>query len=441
VSAHNVFLNYGRGAYFFAGSPQQFPNPYLFIQGIPIVVENTEADPRALSGSLFVQDDWRVRRGLTLNLGLRYDIERVTNVRNFDAHADGNNVQPRVGVAWEPWSAGKLLVRGGVGWYTQQHLLRYINRVQLEGPAGAATIALPPTSPLFPVFPNVLPSFPTGSFVPPRDIHQASQDFHNPYSMQATGGVERLFGRLTLSADYVYLDGRDLMSLVDANAPASNIKPGQRTVAEADATRPLRPLPGTYRNIYTLGNEGRSWYRALQVKAERSSGRLQALPSYTLPTPHPTANYQVPEDSRNLEAEKARANNDVRHNVSVGFTWQMPGVKPLWRDWQLSGLAAFRSNRPFTIVWGDDRNGTTQNDARPGGRNTATTGLYRNVDIAIMRRFAFRSTTIEARGEAFNILNATNYDQYVGSLQSSLYLQPISAFPKRRVQLAAAVRF
>jgi hypothetical protein len=153
------------------------------------------------------------------------------------------------------------------------------------------------------------------------------------------------------------------------------------------------------------------------------------------------ANYQLPEDSRNIEAEKARANTDVRHNMAVGFTWQMSAARRLLRDWSASGVVMFRSNRPYTVTWGDDRNGTTQNDARPDGRNTGKTDTYQNVDLSLARRFSRGSTVIEARVEAFNVFNVTNFDEYVGALLSPLYAKPITTFPKRRVQLAAIVRF
>jgi hypothetical protein len=441
VRAHNAFLNYGRGAYFFAGAPDVYRQPYLFMQGVAPTPDRAFADPRAMAGFGFVQDDWRIRRGLTISLGTRYDVERIAHVRNYTAGADLNNVQPRVGVAWEPWPAGRWLLRGGAGVYTQQHLLLYINRVQLEGPDGAVTVALAPDSPLFPRYPGTLTAFPAGVALPPRDIQRVDPAFRNPYSIQATAGVEHLVGRTTISADYVMLDGRDLMSLADANAPASIVKPANRTVAQADLTRPLVPAPGSFRNIVVLGNEGRSWYRALQVKVERSSGPLQTVASYTLAHADDMASYQLPEDSRNIQAEKARANTDIRHNVSVGFSWQLPGERPLLRGWSLSGVGAFHSNRPYTITWGDDRNGTTQNDARPGGRNTERTDAYRDLDLAIGKRFTWRATTIEGRVESFNLFDAINYDQYVGSLQSPLFAQPISAFPSRRVQLAAVVRF
>jgi hypothetical protein len=219
------------------------------------------------------------------------------------------------------------------------------------------------------------------------------------------------------------------------------VKPNQRTVAQADATRPIPAVPGSFRNIVSLGNLGRSWYRALQVKAGRSTGRLQAIASYTWSRAEDMDNYQLPEDSRNLDAEKSRANSDVAHNLTVAFTWQLPSAPRVLDGWSLSGIGVFRSNRPYTITWGDDRNGTTQNDGRPGARNTAQTDPYQNVDLALSRRFTRGSTAIEARVEAFNVFNVTNFDQYVGALLSPLYAQPVSAFPSRRIQIAAIVRF
>jgi hypothetical protein len=119
----------------------------------------------------------------------------------------------------------------------------------------------------------------------------------------------------------------------------------------------------------------------------------------------------------------------------------MPGTHSLLKEWSLSGIAVFRSSRPYTITWGDDRNGTTQNDARPDGRNTADTDGSQNIDIALTRRFVHGARTYEVRGEAFNMFNTTNFDEYVGSLSSPFFARPISAFPKRRLQFALTLRF
>jgi outer membrane receptor protein involved in Fe transport len=439
VGAHNTALPFGRGAYYFAGPPALYPQPFLFTQGLATSEAAATADPRSLAAFGFLQDDWRVGSRFTLNAGLRYDVERVANVTGFDVAADTNNFQPRVGLAWDPTGNGHTTIRGGAGIYTQQQLLYYINRVQLEGEGGANTVSLAPGSPLMPTFPNTLPaSLPV---TPPRDIQVVENGFRNPYSVQATaGGQHMLFGTL-VGADYIYLNGRDLMSLVDLNAPASIEKPAQRTVDQADLTRPLRPVPNGYRKIVALGNRGKSWYHALQIKAERSSGRLQAMASYTLARADDEANYLLPEDSRRIEREKGRADSDIRHNMSAALTWELPGTGRLRGGWTVAGLGLFRSSRPYTITWGDDRNGTTQNDARPGDRNTAEAGAFRSVDLSATKRLRAAQRTVELKAEAFNVFSATNFDQYVGALSSPAYNTPVSAFPRRRFQLAVITRF
>jgi len=439
VGAHNTALSYGRGAYFFAGPPALYPQPYLFIQSLATSDTATTADPRGLSAFGFVQDDWRIGARVTVKAGLRYDIERVSNVRGFDVPSDKNNVQPRAGLTWDPTGSGRTVLRGGAGLYTQQQLLYYINRVQLEGPGGANLVSLVPGSPLMPVIPNTLPgSLPV---LPPRDIQTVEDGFGNPYSLQVTTGVQHTIFNTLVGADYIYLNGRDLMSLVDLNAPASIEKPAQRSAAAADATRPLTPVANGYRKFIALGNRGESWYHALQVKAERSAGRFQAMASYTLADATDQANYLLPEDSRRIDVERGRADNDIRHNLSAGLTWALPGTGRVRSGWTVSGLGLFRSGRPYTITWGDDRNGTTQDDARPGDRNTAEGGIFRSVDLAATRRFRSATRTVEMRAEAFNVFSTMNYDQYVGALSSPAYSTPVSAFPRRRIQLAVIARF
>jgi hypothetical protein len=168
---------------------------------------------------------------------------------------------------------------------------------------------------------------------------------------------------------------------------------------------------------------------------------VRVVAAYTFAHADDQANYELPEDSNNLQAERARASTDIRHNLSGAFTWQLPGKQPLTRGWTLATVLAVRSGRPYTVTWGDDRNGTTQNDARPGARNTAETGTYRVVDLSLAKHATVGGASLEARLELFNLFNATTYDEYVGALLSPLFGQPISAFPRRRGQLALVLRF
>jgi len=435
VRARSTSLPFGHGGYFFAGPS---PEPYLFVQGLAPTPGAIVAEPRTLSAFGFVQSDWALGR-VRLNLGARYDVERVSHVAGFDMPVDRNNLQPRASAAWDLGGGGRTVVRGGIGVYTQQHLLFPINRVQLEGANGALSLSLTPSSPLFPRFPAAFTDVPAVS--PPRDIHTVAADFRNPSALQSAIGVQRAFAGGVVTADYVYLHGRDLISIIDVNAPASLVKPATRSVAQADATRPIVPLPGTVRKVIRLGNEGESWYHALELKFERTRGPLHILASYTRARAADLLNYELPEDSGNLQAEKGRAAADVPHAVAAAVDWILPGERALTRGWSLAGVGLYRSSRPYTVTWGDDRTGTTQNDARPGARNTARTGPYRSIDLALTRRFSREGMTIDARVQAFNVLNAINYDQYVGQLLSPLFARPVSAFPPRRIELAAIVRF
>jgi hypothetical protein len=442
VRAHVRSFAYGHGAYYFAGPPELFANPFLFIQALGGPGRAITSDPRSLAGFLHAQDAWNLQPRLTLSLGLRYDVERVSNVRGYSPSVDTDNLQPRAGVVWDLTGTGRTVVRGGAGVYAQQHLLYPITRVELEGLEGAVAVTLAPQSPLMPAYPAVLPDVTPDVWLPPRDVHRVDPRFRNPYAFQGMVGLQQRLADVVLTADYVRLIGRDLLSLVDANAPASNVKPAQRDLATADVTRPIVPEPGTYRNIITLGNLGRSWSQALQVKGERSTGAWQMMASYTLSRAEDMANYQLPEDSRDLAADKGPAVADVRHNVTGGVTWALPSQRRgLWDGWTVSAVGVFRSGRPFTVTWGDDRNGTSQRDARPGGRNTARTGPYRSVDVSASKRIALGRGSLDARLEAFNVFNATNYDQYVGQLLSPFFARPQSAFPRRRLQLAAIFRF
>ena len=424
VRVHNESLPYGRGAYYFAGPPPLYPQPYAFVQGLTQTPGAPDADPRSLSSFFFVQDEWRALPRLAINVGARYDIERIRNVSGYNAAADRNNLQPRLSALWTPFG-GAFGVRGGAGLYTQQHLLYYANRAELEGPDGAALITLTQGSPLMPVYPAVLTSAVLSQV--PRDIYVVDPGFRNPYAVQAAVGVQHQLLGFDVAADFVFLDGHDLMSLIDVNGPASVGKPVIRSAALADATRPAAPGGGGYRKVLSLGNEGRSWYRGLQVKVDRSVGALMLVSSYTLARARDMANNQLPEDSRD--------------SATAGLTWQLPSRGVAFGGWTLSAAGQFRSNRPYNITWGDDRNGTTQNDARPGGRNTGKTGTFRNIDLALARRIPFGTRTLELRAEGFNVLSTTNDDEYVGALSSPSFGQPVSAFPKRRLQFAAVVRY
>ena len=235
------------------------------------------------------------------------------------------------------------------------------------------------------------------------------------------------------------------MSLIDLNPPASIVKPARRAVQQADATRPLTPVPNGYRKIVALGNRGE---QLVSRASDQGRAILRTLPGHgvvyacragdggELPPAGGQPQYR---------GRKSSCDNDIRHNLAAGLTWQLPGSQPLWRAWTISGLGLFRSSRPYTISWGDDRNGTTQNDARPDDRNTSRRRNFPAAWIFRRRRNSSgrQQLAVLTHGlEVFNVFSATNFDQCTSvSCRRPRTGMPASAFPRRRFQLAVITRF
>jgi hypothetical protein len=108
--------------------------PQVFIQGVGN--QHDEFSNKVFAG--FVQDSWRVSNNLTLNYGVRYDVEltptfpATTSLAQAAQDAlgitqgiprDFNNFAPRVGLAWDPWSDGKTVIRASYGLFYDHPLL------------------------------------------------------------------------------------------------------------------------------------------------------------------------------------------------------------------------------------------------------------------------------------------------------------------------------
>jgi outer membrane receptor protein involved in Fe transport len=451
VTAVNPQLFFGRGFYFYGGAPDQFPDPILFQQAIAIEPGSEIARPRAFQAFVFAQDDWRLGPKLVLNLGLRYDIEDISNIDNYNAPTDKNNVQPRLGFTFDPSGSGKTAIRGGAGLYTQQQLFYHLNRAQLNGPGGPVTITLLPGQPGFPTYPNALPSIPPGTVLPPRDIREVADDLKNPYSIQATLGIQHEFHPgLVLSADFVHLHGKDLYGSLDVNPPAS-IPAGQaRTVAEADATRPITPGPDGFRNIIRLTNKGENWYNAVQIKARGRVDRISYMLSYTLSSlDQQLEPWNPPVDSAlPVDQQRARGPSDTPHNLVGGLTWTLPGDGALTGGWTVSSIFNVISGLPYTAIFGDDRTGTTLNRSvvgggpRPGELYGERNDTFYNLDFTIGKVTNLGGhKQLEIRAEMFNVFNVTQYTSRQNVVGSANFGEPIGAAEKRRIQLAALFRF
>ena len=184
-------------------------NGYAQTFGDPVV---NQKNPNV---GVYAQDEWRASSRLTLNLGVRYDLQFLDTI-----NTDTNNVSPRAGFVWAPTASQDFLVRGGAGVFFDRVPLRAVANALLS--AGNTTdvtqlrqpqvSGILPTQAGAPVFPNILPDrLPSTALV---SITTMDKDLQNAYSKQANIEIERtLGGSRTLSVGYQYFRGENLLIL------------------------------------------------------------------------------------------------------------------------------------------------------------------------------------------------------------------------------------
>ena len=458
-----LFQPLQNGVYSFRGAPDVAPTPFQFRQSFALTPEARLMFPKAYVIGTFFQDDWRVRSNLTLNLGLRYDVEIIRDIPDYPAATDKNNLDPRVGFAWDPKSDQKWSVRGGFGRFTQQHPIFTIVKGGVGGRNGQVTVSLVPGDPLFPTFPNALPAFPPGAVLPPRDIQEISPDLENEHAWAGSLGFQRQIGSRTTIAVDANINRGTKHGFLDMNQATPipkdvlNAANGAviRTVAQADATRPIRPVPNGFRRMDLLTNEGRFWYQGVRVSAQHRTNPLMLHVSYTRSKAEDRLNHWfAPEDSSDPELDRGPTGADTPHNLVTGFTWNVPGSGPVLGGWRLSGVSHHQSGTAYSIRYAGDPIGTTLNQcssrgcqvSRPGARNTARGMFINYADLTLARTFAIGADKIEFRADMFNAFNNWNlisdgYIGVVGNPNFGKHSGGANVFPGRQFQFAATYRF
>jgi hypothetical protein len=479
IAKTGVFNADSVGVYTFAaGTPYPYnaanpaTYPTQFVQGFtdprrPMTLTRDFApyefagiDRSYVNVDVFAQDDWEVRRGFTVNLGLRY--ERQTS------SPDVNNIMPRTGFAWDIGRSGRTVIRGGYGRFYDQLFDNIPNVEDLFGITGNFSITLTPggNPGVFPTFPNVFSSLPPGFSAAlgrtvTLDLGALDPDARRtPYSDQFTIGVAReLTGDIALTIDYTYLRGYDLFRTVDLNGPAEfdTTTGATRTVAEADATRPYGSpsrVPGPYgiqeggfKQIRIVESEGNGWYHGLRFNLTKRFTRnhfYQVSYTYSQAENEQDDFGSAAQGANPFDFLRATAANDVPHVLVANGTYILPYAI------SLSGIVSVRSGLPVDPQAGADLNGDGFTTDRPGtlARNSSRLPTFKSVDISLAKTFTLRTPhQVELRMDVFNLFNATNvrgvnsvYGRTVGSPLPT-FMQPTLVWSPRQFQFALRYRF
>lgn len=454
------------------------------------------ADADKLSLGLFAQDSWRVNPRLTLDLGLRYDVER-TGTLSAGASAmqevfarlsvrrspplDRNNVQPRIGFAWQALTGGKLTVRGSYGLFNDRLLNLAVyaaavgdgvqkTRVILPGAAAAAVFQ----SPL-----QKLAAYPGGD--PPTGLITFSDSWQLGLTQQGNLLLSsEVRPGLTLDAAYVWVRGTHLPRSRDVNPTDS-----ARAAAFLAAGNPMAALlrQNYFRAVSEVSEamafEGSaaSTYHGLRLALRGTpTPSLSLNAAYTLSKAIDDAEEIFPhtraQDMRNFRAERGLALYDQRHRFVLASIYR-PGrgrkLPQLARDWSVAPYIELGSGRPVNVLLGSDNNldqdpGSDRPDAVPAGtpgsvatrfgsfaipplgqpgnlgRNAFVGPGYASVNLRIQRELALHErVSLQFIAEAFNLMNRTNVRAVNPNFQRAG--EPLAAFDPRQIQLAARLRF
>jgi hypothetical protein len=432
-----------------------FPSLAAFLAGTPSRYTANQGDSRLKRPNetygFFVQDDWRPRRDLTLNLGLRYDYESartqaliaVDGAPGPGISRDRNNLSPRIGFAWAPNGGTTQVIYGGSGIYYDQVILNIIGNARFTPPKviGIQIDSLT-GSPLS--FPD---PFRGGTVsIPPPSVSIIDPGLVTPWNWNSQIGYRReLMRDVGLDVSFVYNRGYDHVGIINTNAALPGVASGTGGVPSGG--RPDSNFVN--KSFYT--NYGDIRYKGLLVDLKkRFRHGVQGGVAYTLSTTeNNTFNFvsglQAPSQPGLSFGPDTQ---DRRHRIEAHSEINLPfGL-------ELGAIVDFRTEAPLDIVAngrdlnGDGITGDWVNEslciARPGvpacpgfsySRNSvreltteqanalralfgagqggplepiaafAGNPKYFNTDLTLQKRFRFGRQSVRLTAEAFNLFN------------------------------------
>src|ERR1043165_1644990 len=325
----------------------------------------------------FVQDNWKVRPNLTFELGLRYDwlmspterydkfvdfvpeIDSLVQVNHGIApvyHTNAQNLQPRIGFAWDPWNNGKTSVRGAYAILADQPITNLVTG-NASNPPFATSVALPANTTT-----QLFNATDPGHAVPGSTVSPSSSDpeFDNAYIQSWNLNVQReVSNGLAVTVGYFGSKGTNLrirrnLNQTFLNAALNPVRPFPRLSASSPIAPNVPLLNITFREGTSNSN-----YNGLWVTANKRMAKgLQFNASYTFSKSidynSQSSQGVTVQDSYNLRGDRGLSDFDARHRFVISGLYELPWKKnSAIGGWQTSLIVQSQSGNPVTLLAGN----------------------------------------------------------------------------------------
>ena len=417
-----------------------------------------------LQGALYVQDDIRVRRNLSLSPGLRYEVQ--THVH------DVNNRGPRMGVTWSPGANGRTSLRASAGiFYDWLGTSTYEQTLRIDGFRQQEL--------------NIAnPSYPDAGldgFVPPLNRYLFGDDVRLPRQVRFSGGAERTFGRLRTGVTWAHMRGTSLRRGENLNAPVHGVRPSPefgnviRVISDAGSRQNTVTALFSVNLARQINPANTAAAIVAQLTAQRTAPRfdwrrasITAQYTNSWLRNNSDGDFWVP-PTGNLHDEWGAASGDIRHRLIMQLSSQF------LRNLTTSFLLNASSGSPYTLQTGSDDNRDLIFNDRPAGvgRNTQRTTSQLSLNGSFNYSFTFgrtnsnappqtgivllgggagptvQSIAVPQQGrfrvgisvQATNITNRANYVGYSGVMSSPYFGKPRDVANPRRFDVSVNFGF
>ena len=426
---------------------------------------------------MYAQDEWKVNAALTVNAGLRYDLQWLKAIS-----LDTRNVSPRIGFAWAPYKDRSSVIRGSFGIFYDRVPLRALSNALESDQNGTAitgqtltTLALSYGQSGAPVFPAIDSGYTATTLPSNLRLSLSTMDPHmkNAYSEQTSVEVDQqITPTSNLAVSYQHLRGVDILIDVNLNTPTC--------YSSVDPINLCRPNP-TYANNKQYYQGADSYYDSLNVSYNQRPVRFGSFRvSYTWSKAIDDVSeffFSSPVNNFNLREDRSLSDDDQRNRVVFDATVHTSMERTnsftgrVLHGWLLSDVLTYYSPFPFNITTGQNSLQTTAlrpcaagyvltptaihtcANALPGtmiGRNAGVGFNSFTMNTRLSRTFNLgERLRLQGIAEAFNSLNHSNYLFPTGTFGTGIYPNvpaatfgtPTAAADPRSIEFAAKLSF